>query len=95
MKAKTRSYSPREWKVTQMAWQHLIPGCFGDQDANFALHPYDEDRAKEAIKQAKAAGASCDDFEGEMLEYLRRKIGDEGVRVSRTEAAITKLRELW
>jgi hypothetical protein len=41
-----------------MAWQDRIPACFGDQYVIFAGHWADEDRAKKAIKEAKAAGAS-------------------------------------
>jgi hypothetical protein len=40
--------------------------CFGNQDVIFAVHPMDGKRAKEAIKEAKAAGASRDDFEKEI-----------------------------
>jgi hypothetical protein len=36
-----------------MEWQKLVPACFGNQDCIFAVHPMDEQRAKEAIKAAK------------------------------------------
>src|SRR5262249_29359809 len=50
-----------------MDWRDRVPACFGDQDLIFASDPTDEERAKKAIGEAKAAGASRDDFEKEMV----------------------------
>jgi len=41
-----------------MDWRDRVPACFGDQDLVFASDPTDEERAKKAIREAKAAGAS-------------------------------------
>ena len=49
-----------------MSWQGDVSGGFGTADCIFAGHPSDAERAKAAIKAAKAAGATFDDFEKEM-----------------------------
>ena len=50
-----------------MGWRDRVPAYFGNQDLVFASHLTDEERAKKAIREAKAAGASRDDFEKEMV----------------------------
>src|SRR5262245_55562219 len=50
-----------------MDWRDRVPACFGDEDLIFASDPMDEERAEKAINEAKAAGASRDDFEKEMV----------------------------
>jgi hypothetical protein len=57
-----------------MAWRDRIAGCFGVADAKFALHPADEDRARDAIREAKADGATRDDFEKELLWYVYQRV---------------------
>src|SRR5215468_8359165 len=39
-----------------MDWRDRVPACLGEQDLIFASHPTDEERAKKAIREAKAAG---------------------------------------
>jgi hypothetical protein len=56
-----------------MGWRDRVPACFGDQDLVFASDPTDEERAKKAIREAKAAGASRDDFEKEMVWHIYKK----------------------
>jgi hypothetical protein len=62
-----------------MAWQDKIGGCFGNADVEFATHPSDEKRAKELIAEAKAAGATREDFEKEMVWHIYKKVTAEGL----------------
>src|SRR5258708_14271521 len=57
----------------------MVSGCFGMMDANFAIHPADTDRAKVAIKAAKAAGATFEDFEQEMVWYCYKQVTAPGM----------------
>jgi len=84
------------WDRPQTSWQDRIPGCFGDKDGWFAGHPLDERRAKEAIKEAKDAGASRDDFEKEIEKYLNEHAtAKDGVREALLRNATKILHNLW
>jgi hypothetical protein len=88
-----RSYSLMN---THTTWQDRISGCFGHQDGRFAVHPLDEKRAKELIKEAKASGASRDDFEKEIERYLIvHATVKDGVRARLRYEAKETLNELW
>jgi hypothetical protein len=76
-------------------WQDLVPGCFGVEDHIFALHRADEDRAKEAIEKAKAAGAKKDDFEKELVWHVYKKVRDCQILCKRLKDQSKKLDELW
>jgi hypothetical protein len=78
-----------------MSWQNQVLGCFGDQDVIFAGHPLDADRAKQAIKNAKTAGASKDDFEKEMVWHVYRNVKDPGMRNKLFSDQAEKLNRMW
>jgi hypothetical protein len=78
-----------------MEWQKLVSACFGNQDCIFAVHPMDEQRAKEAIKAAKAAGASRDDFEKEMVWHMYKKVTAEGLLQSHIKEQVARLHRMW
>lgn len=78
-----------------MSWQNQVPGCFGDQDVIFAGHPLDEGRAKQAIKDAKAAGATKDDFEKEMVWHVYKNVKNPDVRNERFSDQAKKLDKMW
>jgi hypothetical protein len=78
-----------------MSWQNQVPGCFGAQDMIFAGHPLDADRAKQAIKDAKAAGASKDDFEKEMVWHVYKNVKDPGARIELFADQAEKLGKMW
>jgi hypothetical protein len=80
---------------SNMLWQDRISGCFGDQDAIFAGHPMDKQRAKEAIKEAKANGASRDDFEKEMVWYIYKHVKAPGMLQPHITEQIKRLHKLW
>lgn len=54
----------------KMPWKKKVGRSFGCADGVFAGHPIDQKEAKSAIKDAKANGASFDDFANEMTSYL-------------------------
>ena len=45
-----------------MTWKDQIAGSFGFGTAPFAANRLDQDRAREAIRTAKAEGASREEF---------------------------------
>jgi hypothetical protein len=79
----------------ERAWQDMIPGCFGNQDRIFAGHPMDEERAKEAIKAAKAAKATRDDFEKELLWDVYKNVKNHDVFWDLVEKQKKKLANMW
>jgi hypothetical protein len=78
-----------------MAWQDRVPACFGDQDLIFAVHPMDEQRAKDAIKEAKAAGAARDDFEKEMVWHIYKNVTAEGYLQTHIKEQVGRLHKMW
>ena len=78
-----------------MMWQTLVPGGFGSADCIFAGHPSDEQRAKDAIKAAKAAGASFDDFEKEMVWHIYKTVTAPGALQDHIATQVAKARKLW
>ena len=74
-----------------MGWRDRVPACFGGQDLIFASHPTDEERAKKAIREAKAAGASRDDFEKEMVWHIYKK----GFLQEHTKEQVRRLHKMW
>jgi hypothetical protein len=77
-----------------MSWQDQIPGCFGAKDALFANHPRDERRAEEAIKNAKAAGATFEDFEKEIVWYCYKEVTGTHFQ-EHLGKQVAKARKLW
>jgi hypothetical protein len=77
------------------AWQEMIPGTFGSQDRIFAGHPLDEGRAKEAIKAAKAAGATREDFEKELLWDVYKHVKNREVFWGLVDKQNAKLKKMW
>jgi hypothetical protein len=78
-----------------MDWRDRVPACFGDQDLVFASHPTDEERAKQAIREAKAAGASRDDFEKEMVWHIYKKVAADGFLQEHIKEQVRRLHKMW
>ncbi len=78
-----------------MTWQERVPACFGNQDVIFAVHPLDSERAKEAIAAAKAAGASRDDFEKEMVWHIYKSVTAEGMLQPHIKEQVGRLHKMW
>jgi hypothetical protein len=57
----------------QKTWRDRLPGCFGNADLKFALHPVDERRAKKMIRDARKSGASSEEILSAIRDYLASK----------------------
>jgi hypothetical protein len=78
-----------------MSWQGKVAGGFGLVDVIFANHPLDKQRALDAIKEAKAAGASRDDFEKEMVWYIYKNVTAPGALQDHIAKQVATLCQLW
>jgi hypothetical protein len=78
-----------------MTWREQIAGTFGFGTAPFALHRADEDLAKEAIRAAKAEGASREQFAHEIALYAKKYISSEGILRERLRRDSATLEKLW
>ena len=76
-------------------WQDMIDSCFGENDRVFAGHPLDEKRAKEAIKAAKAAGATMTDIEKELLWDVYRHVKNHDVFWELVDKQNKRLKKMW
>ena len=53
-----------------MEWDRQVPGCFGAQDALFANHPLDKQRAFEWLTSLRRRQATIADAEQQVRAYL-------------------------
>ena len=83
------------YKHTMTTWREQIAGTFGFGTAPFAMHRADEDLAKEAIRAAKAEGASREQFAQEIALYARKYISSEGILRERLRRDSATLEKLW
>lgn len=77
-----------------MDWKAQIPACLGQVDRKFAVHPLDEQWARQMITDAKAAGASIDDVSKEIAWDCYKS----GVRVDlakNIDEQLQRLNALW
>lgn len=78
-----------------MSWKEQIAGAFGFGTAPFAAHRSDQDVAREAIRAAKAQGASREEFAQEIALYARKYISSESVLRERLRQDSAALDKLW
>lgn len=78
-----------------MAWKDQIAGSFGFGTAPFADNELDQSFAEEAIKSAKAEGATREEFAKEIATYPRRYIKSEQVLRERLREDSARLDKLW
>jgi hypothetical protein len=78
-----------------MSWREQIAGAFGFGTAPFAAHRSDQDVAREAIKAAKAQGATREEFAQEIALYARKYISSESVLRERLRQDSAALDRLW
>ena len=67
-----------------MPWKQKIAGGFGSQDVIFASHPLDEQRAKEAIKDAKA-----------VVWHVYKNFTAPGIQQDHIEKQVARAKQLW
>lgn len=78
-----------------MTWKNQVAGAFGSADVIFASHPSDETRAREAIRAAKAAGASFDDFEKEVVWHVYKNVTAPGMQQDHIQGQVARAKKLW
>lgn len=78
-----------------MPWKNKVAGGFGSGDCFFAGHPSDEQRAKDAIADAKEAGASFSDFEKEMVWHIYKNFKAPGLQQEHIEKQVSVAKKLW
>lgn len=78
-----------------MSWQEKVSGGFGEMDVIFGGHPCDADRAKEAIAEAKAAGATFEDFEKEIVWHVYKNFTAPGMQQEHMADQVTRAKKLW
>lgn len=54
-------------------WMKLVGGGFAHMDAPFAVHPLDEQRAREYREEADAAGLDWSDVQTHVIAYADKK----------------------
>ncbi|MEM9310895.1 MAG: hypothetical protein AAGA34_05550 [Pseudomonadota bacterium] len=62
-------------KLAKASWQKSLAGGFAFMTAPFAVHPYDKQRANEAVRVAKLAGVTQTQFLEEASDYLSTAMG--------------------
>jgi hypothetical protein len=75
--------------ATKGAWRVWNCRC------DFRRTPADEARAKDAIKDAKAAGATFEDFEKEVVWHCYKKLKAPGLQQTHIETQVATARKLW
>lgn len=78
-----------------MPWTELVAACFGFGTAPFAANRPDEESAKEAIRVAKAEGATREQFAHAIAMYPRKYIKSEHVLRVRLREDADRLDKLW
>ncbi len=78
-----------------MAWTDMIAGCFGFGTAAFATNGPDQECAKQAIRAAKAEGATRDQFAHIIATYPRKYIRSEHLLSVRLREDSERLEKLW
>lgn len=61
-----------------MPWEDNVGGAFAYQTAPFAVHPLDEQRAFNLLKDMREADASWDEVDTAFRSYLQRQSMSQG-----------------
>lgn len=78
-----------------MEWKKQVPGAFGIQDVRFAVHALDRERAKAAVAAAKAAGATFEDFEKEVVWHCYKNYKAPGRQQDHIAEQVKRAKRLW
>lgn len=78
-----------------MSWTQQVSSGFGDQDCIFAGHPSDKKDAQAAITAAKAAGASFEDFEKEMVWHIYKQVTAAGMLQDHIAKQVATAKQMW
>ena len=82
-----------------MSWERAIPGCFGDSDKKYSLHPKDKERAEKLLEELFENLVTKDELQEEVRKWLEREkcriehINEQVIRVGKWfEEAIKRKR---
>ena len=64
-------------------------------DVEFALHPSDAARGKAAIKEAREAGVTFDDYEKEIVWHCHRNYTAPGRQQAHIAKQVARAQKLW
>ncbi|MGC0947141.1 hypothetical protein WKH55_22215 [Pantoea agglomerans] len=78
-----------------MPWKQIVARGFGIADCIFAVHPSDKQDAKAAIAAAKAAGASFEDFEKEMVWHIYKQVTATGMLQDHIAKQVATAKKMW
>ncbi|MEK8139347.1 hypothetical protein [Morganella morganii] len=78
-----------------MPWKQKVSSGFGDQDCVFAGHSIDKANAQQAIADAKAAGASFEDFEKEMVWHIYKKVTSAEMLKGHIDKQLATAKNMW
>ncbi|HHR6078414.1 hypothetical protein ABN239_09955 [Providencia vermicola] len=78
-----------------MTWKQKVSSGFGDQDCIFAGHPSDKQNAQDVIASAKAANASFEDFEKEMVWHIYKKVTVAGMLQDHIAKQVAIAKKMW
>ncbi len=78
-----------------MPWKQNVSSGFGVQDCIFAGHPIDVANAQKVIADAKASGASFDDFEKEMVWHIYKNVTAAGMLQGHIAKQVATARKMW
>lgn len=74
-----------------MLWKQMVARGFGIADCIFAVHPSD----KQDAKAAKAAGASFEDFEKEMVWHIYKQVTAPGMLQDHIAKQVATAKKMW
>lgn len=78
-----------------MLWKKMVSRGFGIADCIFAGHPSDKQGASAAIAAAKAAGASFEDFEKEMVWHIYKHMTASGMLQNHIPKQVATAKKMW
>ena len=55
------------------SWKSKVPGCFGESDLSFAVHPNDEDRAFDLLKELRTEKIGRLETRNAITQFLTSK----------------------
>lgn len=79
--------------LAKYGWRSQLSGAFGVMDVKFGVHPADTKRAKAVIAEARAAGASFEDLEKEVVWHCYKEA--PALRHEHTVEQVKRAKELW
>ncbi len=78
-----------------MPWKNNIINTFGADDMVFAKHPSDVKSAKQVISEAKAANATFEDFEKEIVWHLYKNHTESDMSLDHIKKQVERAKKFW